>query len=241
MITSNQIRAARALLNWSQTELSNRSGLTTPTIANIELGKQKPSAPTLQRIFDAFDVAGLEFTPGEGVKKKTGSMQIYSGRSGFQKFYQDIDSTALTLNKDEFLVCNVDERDFLFWLDEETLFRHYSTMNKASVKYRILIVEGDDYMPAMNFTTEYRWTPAEQFYSVPFYVYGDKVAYIGFEEGDVTVFVVESPIMSILCRRQFDEMWERALVPNVDANKGFTPPEKAEKKAVTAPKKKKAK
>lgn len=240
MITADQIRAARALLNWSQTELSVRSGLTTPTIANIELGKQTPSSTTLQRIFDAFDVAGIEFLDGEGVKKRTGQMYTYRGQEGFQKFYQDIDSTALSLGTDEFLVCNVDERDFLKWLSDESTYRHYATINRTAVTYRILIVEGDDYMPGKNFTAEYRWTPDDQFYSVPFYVYGNKVAYIGFEENDVNVFVVENSFLSQLCRKQFEEMWERSLIPKIEPNKGLqVPPRKpaaSAKKAETAKK-----
>lgn len=246
MITADQIRAARALLNWSQTELSVRSGLTTPTIANIELGKQTPSSTTLQRIYDAFDVAGVEFLDGEGVKKRTGHIQTYRGRDGFQKFYQDIDSTALSTGSGEFLVCNVDERDFLKWLNDESLYRHYATINRTSIAYRILIAEGDDYMPGKNFTAEYRWTPNDQFYSVPFYVYGKKVAYIGFEENDVTVFVVENDVLSQLCRRQFDEMWERSIIAVGEINKSFQlpsspksakPPPKASNEKKAAPKK----
>lgn len=223
MITSDQIRAARALLNWSQTELSVRSGLTTPTIANIELGKQTPSSTTLQRIHDAFEIAGIEFLENDGVRKRAGKMYTYSGREGFNKFYQDIDATCIAMGTGEFLVSNVDERDFLSRLGEEATYHHYKAINQTSITYRILIVEGDNYMPGKNFNAEYRWTPDDQFYSVPFYVYGNKVAYISFEENDVNVFVVENAFLTNLCRRQFNEMWDRALIPNVQGDKSFLP------------------
>ena len=38
-ITGNQMRAARALMNWSQSDLADKAGLWHPTIANIETGK----------------------------------------------------------------------------------------------------------------------------------------------------------------------------------------------------------
>ncbi|WP_236870428.1 helix-turn-helix domain-containing protein [Candidatus Bandiella numerosa] len=36
MISSAQVRAARGLLNWTQSELADRCNLTKATIANIE-------------------------------------------------------------------------------------------------------------------------------------------------------------------------------------------------------------
>src|SRR2546429_9529925 len=38
MITIEQIRAARGLLGWSQTELANRAGLSLPTVKRVEAG-----------------------------------------------------------------------------------------------------------------------------------------------------------------------------------------------------------
>lgn len=231
MITPNQIRAARALKNWSQTKLSELCGLTTPTIANIELGKQRPSSHSLQKIHAAFDSAGIEFLDGEGVRKKTGTVQIYNGPDGFEKFYQDIDATALELKSGEFLVCNVNERDFIGWMSDEVVNNHYIAINKTSIRYRILIAESDTYMPGNNFKSEYRWTPKNQFYSVPFYVYGDKVAFISFEKQDVNVFVVQNPYFSDLCRRQFREMWARSLKPTVQGEKSLNVKKKTRRKS----------
>lgn len=69
LITADQIRAARALKNWSQTDLAERTGLAVPTIANIELGKQIPGKNTIEKIIDAFTLGGIDFTD-RGVEKK---------------------------------------------------------------------------------------------------------------------------------------------------------------------------
>jgi len=213
MITPDQIRAARALKNWSQSELANRTGLTAPTIANIELGKQKPSAQTIQRIALAFETANIEFLEGEGVRKSTGYVATYNGREGFAQFFDDIDETAQNIDNGEFLVSNVNERDFVQWENQDLINRHTKIIDNSNIKYRILTLQGDDYFPAKSYA-EYRWVPKEQFYSVPFYVYGTKVAIIGFEENDVNVFVIKHPYIAQLCRRQFNEMWEHAVLIN---------------------------
>jgi transcriptional regulator with XRE-family HTH domain len=63
VITGCQIRASRALLNWSAVELANNAGLGVATIRRIELNDGLPSsnAQTLQAIKKALEIAGVEF------------------------------------------------------------------------------------------------------------------------------------------------------------------------------------
>ncbi len=77
MITSGQIRAARALLRWSSTELSDACGVGTATIKRLEVMEGVPSGQvrTLVAIKEALESAGVEFvgSPLEnpGVRLKT--------------------------------------------------------------------------------------------------------------------------------------------------------------------------
>ncbi len=66
MITIKQIRAARALLGWSQEELAVKSGVSYPTIARIEAadGKIGGRPDTAAKIISALELAGVEFTNG---------------------------------------------------------------------------------------------------------------------------------------------------------------------------------
>jgi transcriptional regulator with XRE-family HTH domain len=59
-----QCRAARALLNWSQADLANASGVATKTIADFERNERTPYGRTLDDIREAFEIAALEFTNG---------------------------------------------------------------------------------------------------------------------------------------------------------------------------------
>ena len=70
MISSHQIRAARALLRWSADSLAKESGIGVATIRRLELAEGVPSSNvnTLLAIKSTLEDAGIEFlgTPQEG-------------------------------------------------------------------------------------------------------------------------------------------------------------------------------
>jgi transcriptional regulator with XRE-family HTH domain len=59
-----QCRAARALLNWPQTELAAASKVATKTIADFERGTRAPYERTLADMQRALESAGIEFING---------------------------------------------------------------------------------------------------------------------------------------------------------------------------------
>jgi transcriptional regulator with XRE-family HTH domain len=61
MITAAQIRAARALIGWKQTDLAAKSGVSEISIKNIERGHTDPRSSTLGALQAAFDKAGIVF------------------------------------------------------------------------------------------------------------------------------------------------------------------------------------
>ena len=64
MVSSSQIKAARAMLGWSAIELANRSGVGSASIKRYEVQDGVPVANTknLLAIRNALEVAGIEFT-----------------------------------------------------------------------------------------------------------------------------------------------------------------------------------
>jgi transcriptional regulator with XRE-family HTH domain len=76
LITSDQIRAARALLRWSGRDLAEKTGLGFSTLMRLEVLDGVPSAQakTLETIQRAFEKAGIEFIgnpeSGAGVRWK---------------------------------------------------------------------------------------------------------------------------------------------------------------------------
>ena len=75
MTTASQLRAARALLGWSQPQVAEAAGLSTMTIKRAEgTGKPAASAEAIAAIRTALDSAGVEFIEqngsGPGVRLK---------------------------------------------------------------------------------------------------------------------------------------------------------------------------
>ncbi len=68
ILTSEQIRAARALLRWGQTDLAEESGVSVPTIKRLEgiRGVVVANRVTVLAISRALEVAGVEFLPANG-------------------------------------------------------------------------------------------------------------------------------------------------------------------------------
>jgi transcriptional regulator with XRE-family HTH domain len=79
VITVQQIRAARGLLGWSQTELANRAGLSLPTVKRVEAGAgPRVSDEARRRIQKALEAGGAQFVsengggPGVRLRKRQG-------------------------------------------------------------------------------------------------------------------------------------------------------------------------
>lgn len=66
MILPAQLRAARALVNWSQTDLAKAAGLSEVTIKNLERGGTDPRVGTMRAITDALERAGVVFVAENG-------------------------------------------------------------------------------------------------------------------------------------------------------------------------------
>lgn len=69
-ITPVQLRAARALLDWSRAQCGKFAGISAETVKNIEQGKFTPSASTVEKILHVFSEHGVEFFTQHGVSLK---------------------------------------------------------------------------------------------------------------------------------------------------------------------------
>lgn len=62
-LTPKHVRAARALLAWSQQDLAKAAGVATSTVADFERGRRIPVANNAQAIRSALEGAGIRFLP----------------------------------------------------------------------------------------------------------------------------------------------------------------------------------
>jgi DNA-binding XRE family transcriptional regulator len=66
MITSAQIRGARAMLELSQTDLAKAAGLSKTAIGDFEMGISRPKTSTLASMQRALEIAGVIFIDENG-------------------------------------------------------------------------------------------------------------------------------------------------------------------------------
>ena len=68
LVTTRQIKAARALLGWSQADLARRSGVSEPTVARLEAvdGELGGREGTGDKIRTTIEAAGVEFIQEDG-------------------------------------------------------------------------------------------------------------------------------------------------------------------------------
>lgn len=211
-ITTAQIRGARGILNWSQSDLAQRTGISATSIGSIENSQSTPRANTLNTIQKAFEDSGIEFIGMDGVRQRRNDVRVYAGRENFWGFYDDV-YESLQQNPGEVMVSNANERLFESWLSPDQITLHTARMKALSgINYKILLREGDTYFLASRDYADYRWMPANIFASVPFYVYADKLAILLFNE-EPTVIVINYPAVAESYRVQFRSMWNGARIP----------------------------
>lgn len=77
MMTSGQLRAARALLGIDQRTLAEMAGVSVPTIQRMEAseGNVRGVVDSLSKVVDALNFAGIELI-GEGAQSLTGGRGI---------------------------------------------------------------------------------------------------------------------------------------------------------------------
>lgn len=208
-VSPSQCRAARALLKWSQPDLSKRCGIHIQTICAFENETGTPTKRTIQKIVYAFEKGGIEFIENDGVRKRAGDVTVYRGHEGFVQFRRDVLNTAKAGPLD-ICVSNVDERNFSRWGGIEMNTRYREEMAQLdTVTCRIIIKEGDRNLVASGFA-EYRWAAEGDFGDIPFYIYGDKTAIIPFQENELHIFIIHHPLITQFYRRQFESNWQKA-------------------------------
>lgn len=209
-ITTAQMRGARGLLNWSQSELSKRTGISTTSIGNIEAGNTQARESTLKIIRQAFENAGIEFIGTEGMRLKNDSIDIYEGQEGFNNFFDYVYQNSIT-ETPEILACNINEELFMKWAGDIAPSHMKRMTALDGLSFKVLLKEGDTNFAASDYV-EYKWLKKEMFSSVPFYIFGRKLAIMLFEP-EPKIIVMKYPMITDAYKKQFMAFWNIASKP----------------------------
>lgn len=205
MATIEQIRAARALLGWSQGELAERAGLSQTGIARIEAGTNQPNTATVAKIMLAFTTAGVEFIDG-GVRQTKDRLVVLEGEECIRELQDDV-YAVLNKHGGEVLLLGIEELTPDEGEDYEYTKRHVQRLLDAGISERILIRKG-----AANFIAPvawYRWIPEKYFSPNTIYVYHTKVAML-LRAPHYRVLMLDNPFFAENLTSFFNFIWDQA-------------------------------
>ena len=204
MTTPSQIKAARALLNWKQSELARHAGLSLPSINNIEREVISPRASTMESICNALQDAGIEFIGDNGVQRKKEAFEVlqFEGADFIKKHNDDL-FNCMTGPEDEVLMCSLNERMFPKCAPDQVL-RYETHQQKTKFKERILIEEGDTFLLAH--PSVYRWLPKDLMGKISYLVYKNRFVIISWAEKRTVI--VRNQAIADSFRLQFEYLWK---------------------------------
>jgi transcriptional regulator with XRE-family HTH domain len=212
MISIQQIKAARALLEWRQEDLAKKSGLSLAAINKLERGLVSPRQFTLNILQQTFEQEGVEFTDGPGVRLTDNlyQMQTLTGKDAPLRLLDDVFNT-LKETGGEVLLSGIVES---FWADyAEDVKAHQARLKDHNIWSRVLICNGDrDFLEGLDIAKTYRWIPKELFTQLLYYVYGDKFALVLWGQ-PIRITIIQNRLVADTFRKQFEMNWQNGKVP----------------------------
>lgn len=203
-----QIRAARALLDWSQSDLADHAGLSQTGIARIENGTNQPNSRTLEKILGAFENADIEFIDDTGVRKKSGEVKTLRGVEGLKTFMNEIYHYACNTGG-EFCLHNADPDNWHKWLGQDWFNMHAERMADIGdkISFKITCGEGMTTLISSSFA-EYRWFPKDKFSDQSIYAFGDVLAFVTFGNDQVLVNILRNKDFADGFKVLFNVAWD---------------------------------
>lgn len=216
-IQATQIKAARAILGWSQEYLANSTSLSITTIRNLEMGFISRGS-TMNVVRKTIEEAGVEFIHPEGVRRRMEEITIYKGIDSTDNFFEDLTETIKKKQCDIAAVLPA----------QDTLIQAIGAVGRSNAKRldklneitrtRCLLSEPDE-MPVLLPNYHFRTIPKQYASAIPYFVYGGKHALVLIESPTTVKYVIfHSMAMSQSYSNQFEVLWEAAsplIVPTV--------------------------
>lgn len=203
--TGQQIRAGRALLDWSKIELAEKAGISEPTIRTIEKDTKRPQPDTIKKILAVFEHAGVELING-GARMRDDTVLVLEDKNAYIQLMDDI--FHVTRDGSEVLwFCADDNTSTDGEIEAEERIRTSGT------RFRCLIEEGNSERRWSD--EEYRQIPSKYFNHDLQIIYGNKVAQL-ISEGK-KILIIHNASLAQTERNKFNMIW-----PLMKAVKGNT-------------------
>lgn len=197
IISPEQCRAARGMLDWSVDDLVSASGVSVMAIHSFENGKSRnPQSSTMNALIAAFTEHGVRFLDNDGLQKADHVFRVFEGANSYIRLLDDVNKTLF--DGDEVLFLMVDNR-----LSGDVVKEKDALLRSKGIKFRHLI---SDKAPFCLYPKhEYRCIPAKFFINNTQVIYGDKVATM--INGDEKCLIVNNATLATSVKNLFELIW----------------------------------
>lgn len=207
-ISPEQIRAARGLVKWRQSDLAKASGLSAKAINFIEGGKTEATANSLAAVKEAFLKSGVVFLGSTGVRlvEEHVSVEMVEGSQIVLRLTEDVLSCVKDPN-DEYLMCAVEENLFAK-LDATQHTRYQHAAQRIGFKERFLVP--DTQRSFLSARSAYRVLPKELLGVVPYFLYADRMAVMFWNKRPRRLLIIRNASLNETFKAQFELLWNLA-------------------------------
>lgn len=201
MITPHQIRAARAILEWSIDDLAKKTGLNRDTIHNIEKGRVLARQASAEKIKQVFLDNGIEFIGERGVAQANENYRILEGPDCYLRLLDEVYHSLAGKKGAEVLFFCVDDSVS----PKEVVEMNWRILN-AGIKCRYLCPEKPkriDYNP-----DDYRCIPKKFYLNNVVLVFGNKTATV--RKDRKSALIVRDKENANFMRGLFELIWKNS-------------------------------
>lgn len=205
MITISQCRAARGLLDWTQQDLADASGLSKTAINNFEKGHSDIKMESLRAVRMAFESADVEFIDEDGIRRNSEKATILKGESAFETLLGDI-IDSMKNKSGEVLVLNRHENT-AGQTTNKALLDYRDQLKKHNISERVICENaGNNYSDPLSFR---KYLPDNALQAaVTTFIYDNKVAFELWDQSLITI--IHSREASDSERLRFEKLWSIA-------------------------------
>lgn len=207
-VSREQIKAARAMLDWSQKVLAERCpDVSEPTIKLLESGRVNSTETTLNALRQTLEEAGIEFLPQNGVRFRNDLLTVVEPR-------HENDNVYLRLMDDVYHTIKARAGEVLFSYVDQSLsppdvVDRQMMIRKAGGAMRFLVRNGDTFLRYP--LDEYRYLPKGLYINNSTVIYGSKIAFL--INNPYSAIVINDPNIAEIQRMQFNLIWNAGEAP----------------------------
>jgi transcriptional regulator with XRE-family HTH domain len=203
MSTIHQIRAGRALLNWTQADLAEKSGLHVNAVNNAERGLSAPRGSSIEKMQSALEAGGVAFIGARGVELRHHAIEItkMDGADFLRRLTADI-LDACQGPGDDVIGMIADMQALAARGPAED--RYYRDEIAArGVTERLITADMPGFAPSAGI--DVRLVPQHVLGAVDVLVYGDRAAFIVWPQQEAVV--LKSRDLAFTQKMFLEELW----------------------------------